>query len=86
MYEVYTENEPFPNIPVQQAVERVLEGERLSIPTNIPKGMMQLMSQCFHEHPDVRPTMQDIYETLCSETFGDKKIRAPSLIQLFSNN
>ena len=85
MYEICTGNEPFANIPTNQAVMRILEGERLPIPTNIPENIMRIMGQCFHEHPELRPSLKTIYETLGNETTIAQKTRAPSLVQLYSS-
>lgn len=64
MWETYTMSSPFAAMTPVEAMLKVMNGERLAVPENIPESLRSLMETCFHETPAQRPSMFEILSTL----------------------
>lgn len=57
------------------AAHRVMNGERLSIPNNCPKVLVDVMTSCWNMSPDIRPDFGKIIEILNSVSIEEQEIR-----------
>ncbi|GAB9476607.1 hypothetical protein Gpo141_00013669 [Globisporangium polare] len=64
MWETYTMSSPFAAMTPVEAMLKVMNGERLAVPENLPESLRSLMETCFHETPAQRPSMFEILSTL----------------------
>lgn len=60
LYEIVTGNEPFIGVNVYEIVYSVIQGIRPIIPDSISEQCQDLISRCWSEDPDERPTFEEI--------------------------
>jgi len=73
LWEIVTREEPFEGLNAVQVVMAVaVEKQRLPIPANISKNLNRLITACWQENPDDRPTFDQVIQTLesieCAES------------------
>ena len=62
MWEMLTESAPFKGMTTVQILYAVLKRkERPAFPSITPKPMKNFINRCWHQDPDKRPTMEEIY-------------------------
>lgn len=49
---------------LKQLMRSVISGQRLSIPSDVPASLSELIQQCWHQDPKLRPAFDEIVETL----------------------
>ncbi|TMW55913.1 hypothetical protein Poli38472_008561 [Pythium oligandrum] len=64
MWETYSASPPFASMTPVEAMMKVLNGERLPVPNNVPAELQSLMESCFHDTPSQRPSMEEILAAL----------------------
>ncbi|TYZ61071.1 hypothetical protein PybrP1_001536 [[Pythium] brassicae (nom. inval.)] len=64
MWETFTMSTPFAALSPLEAVLKVMNGERLAVPQDLPETLRSLMETCFHDSPTQRPSMVEILATL----------------------
>lgn len=65
LWELFTENEPFVGVGLQEIKERVVdEGERLEIPFDFCEGIAEVLNMCWDSDPEKRPGMNEILSEL----------------------
>jgi len=67
LYEIVTSTIPFGGgqIPKEELVQRVgRQGERPHLPANLEEDWKKLLVQCWQQHPQARPSMAQIVQTL----------------------
>ncbi|KAG7402076.1 hypothetical protein PHYBOEH_007290 [Phytophthora boehmeriae] len=64
MWETYTGSPPFASLTPVEAMMRVLGGERLPVPNELPDSLQTLMQNCFHDSPAERPSMEEVLMVL----------------------
>jgi len=73
MWEILTESSPFKGMSgVQIAFAVSKKGERPPFPSVIPKSLKDFINQCWHQNPNQRPTMSQIFKQ-----FKDGKVSFP---------
>lgn len=59
-FEILTGEEPFRKIKGRTLTEMVCAGHRPEIPPNCPEDLLQVMTKCWAQIPEDRPTFKDI--------------------------
>ena len=67
IWETLTENRPFPSIPPLEAAKRILEGERVEIPSSLSDRYKKLITACLNPDPMKRPSMSSILGELLQD-------------------
>ena len=73
LYELMTGHAPWQGCepPIRKIHElsmRVTSGQRPEIPAHIPENIKELIESCWDPSPEARPTMEEICETLSSDS------------------
>mmetsp|Transcript_15140 Transcript_15140/g.32841 ORF Transcript_15140/g.32841 Transcript_15140/m.32841 type:complete len:833 (-) Transcript_15140:517-3015(-) len=79
MWEVFSDGaEPYARMSDEQVYTSVLSGTRLPRPTRCPKDVYKLMTSCWHQSPESRPSFADIAQTFrrWRETFLANRVKA----------
>ncbi|XP_063687363.1 fibroblast growth factor receptor 2-like isoform X3 [Bolinopsis microptera] len=72
LYEILTlGGSPYPRHTIRDIPEMLKQGYRMSPPTNSKPELNQLMSLCWHEAPESRPSFTEI-KNLLDELLGDR--------------
>lgn len=58
LYEIATQGDPWSEVSLPVAVQNVIQGKRMEIPSG--SFLMPFMSMCWHQNPAERPTFSDI--------------------------
>jgi serine/threonine protein kinase len=70
LYEMLTRKPVFAKeLRPQQVMRRVLSSSRALIPDTIPAPISQLIEDCWHDDPAVRPSFERIFKRLAAVTF-----------------
>lgn len=77
MWETFTMSTPFAALSPLEAVLKVMNGERLAVPQDLPETLRSLMETCFHDSPTQRPSMVEILAML-DELSSSTRARASS--------
>lgn len=64
LWELTSEEDPYPNADIFAMEAAFQRGERLEIPDETPDWLRTLTESCWKENPDERPSMGDIAELL----------------------
>jgi serine/threonine protein kinase len=75
MWEVATRKRPFAGEDNAQVALYIVEGERPSIPADIPRGYGELVQACWHEQALRRPTAERVAHLLASLGDADRSPR-----------
>ncbi|XP_070542318.1 uncharacterized protein [Ptychodera flava] len=63
LYEIATHGEtPYPGMSAAKVVNAVKEGYRMARPDDCPQSMYQIMTRCWAENPEERPTFTDLIQ------------------------
>jgi len=66
VHEVYARSAPWPNETPIKAAKRVLDGERMSLPSErLPAEVVEIVKDAWKQDPAERPSMNEIVERLC---------------------
>ena len=65
LWEIFTGQEPFPDVSIKKLRQLGSEGYRPNIPDNIDEGITHLIKSCWNVDPKSRPDFKLIYSTLC---------------------
>lgn len=61
LWEIYTfGRNPYPRIPLDQVLTKVLQNYRMEMPDNCPPNVYNLMKQCWYPEPGKRPSFKQI--------------------------
>lgn len=72
LYEILTlGGSPYPRHTIRDIPEMLKQGYRMSPPTNSKPELNQLMTMCWHQAPDTRPSFTEI-KNLLDELLGDR--------------
>ncbi|KAG2532865.1 hypothetical protein BBO99_00000337 [Phytophthora kernoviae] len=82
MWETYTGLSPFASLTPIEAMLRVLGGERLPVPEELPSSLQTIMQNCFHDSPAERPSMEEVLAALDDSLVASQ--RATSAIAVAS--
>jgi hypothetical protein len=74
LYEIVTGQQPCQGVPnttggVYQLYGKVLSRSRQPIPENVEPFTASLISRCWHQEPDHRPTFHEIFDELRDNSF-----------------
>jgi len=64
IYEIMVEQEPWRGVSLVEASVKVVNGERMEIPSDWPEFLEKLTRKCWHQNPDLRPDFGAIIDTL----------------------
>ena len=65
MWEIFSYgNVPYDNFSNRDTVQYINSGYRLEKPENTPDDVYEIMSNCWKNNPEERPSFSDIYQTL----------------------
>jgi hypothetical protein len=65
LWEIFTGQEPFPEVSIKKLRQLASEGYRPNIPESLDDGISQLIKSCWNVDPKSRPDFKLIYNTLC---------------------
>jgi serine/threonine protein kinase len=80
MWETYTMSTPFASMAPIEAMLRVINGERLAVPTDLPDDLHSLMESCFKDAPAERPSMAAIMATLDASVSSTTSSKASAAV------
>ena len=88
LYEIFAQEVPFADIDDGVAVtRRIREGQRPSIPSEVPNNIQMLMKFCWMERPNDRPTFERILQVarfnLCTEKSHEAENKKLSTIYIY---
>ena len=90
LYELFTGTIPYADTSNElEAACKIMEGERPSLPSTLPRYLRLLMLACWEKDSDNRPTFKEIVRALDSKTFQHIPTRLPcslSFINLMVTN
>jgi serine/threonine protein kinase len=64
LWEIFTADDPFPDLPAEEVLSQVLAGERPPIPDACPVAYARLIRECWDEVPERRPTALRVVKVL----------------------
>ena len=62
LWEIVTRETPYNDLPSWSVPDKVIAGERLTIPSSCPIELKNLIESCWHQNPSRRPTFSQIVE------------------------
>lgn len=62
---------PYPGMNNMEAIDRVLNGYRMSSPNNCPQSLASIMKRCWNEKAENRPSFLDMLKELKITTTAD---------------
>ena len=75
LYELITELPPWPKFTnAFQLFKAVIRGERPEMPPSVPSNWKKLITKCWEQEPDCRPTFAEICDVLESDEFVNDSI------------
>lgn len=63
-YELITGEKPFGNISIYDYTRKILDGERPKFPKTIKKNIKDLISKCWSEERESRPSFDEVFQVL----------------------
>jgi serine/threonine protein kinase len=64
VWEIFAKDTPFKMLPIEEIKRRVCSGERLKIPSWVPARVAGLISRCWAQRSDDRPSFTEIVDEL----------------------
>src|SRR5437899_2436521 len=67
LWELSTRRVPYEDHSLPMIQSLVAQGDRLSIPESVPGYMVALISDCWHQNPEKRPSFSVVVERLSKQ-------------------
>jgi len=76
LWELFSRKEPYSELSASQIILQVVnKGYRPEIPANCPPEWKKLIQSCWHQNPDNRPTMEEVFSMLKQITNADTDLK-----------
>ncbi|BBI30403.1 Ser/Thr protein kinase [Acanthamoeba castellanii medusavirus] len=65
LWEILTHKRPFAGEPMMKVTMAIIDGKRPPIPSDCHEDYAKLITRCWHQKPEKRPTMVEVHDSLC---------------------
>jgi predicted Ser/Thr protein kinase len=60
LFEIFAREAPWKGVNLYVVAPKVIEGQRMAVPANMPESIADVMKECWAQEPDKRPLMADV--------------------------